>query len=111
MIRAPSTVSITAPQPTTGLDPRRRPRTCSARGRGAGEHPADVIGAGPDVPDRSLAAWFLGQDGVLLEHPPALIAVVLQGAHDGRDVDVATAERPVHALPYGIGIGEPPVPD
>ncbi len=31
--------------------------------------------------------------------------------HDGRDIDVTAAERPVHALPDGFCVGEPPVLD
>src|SRR6476469_3054085 len=66
------------------------------RRRGA-EQAADDVSADTHVVHGSLAAGFLGQDGVLFEGVPPLVTVATQGVHDGCDVHVPRAQRPVHA--------------
>ncbi len=41
---------------------------------------AEVAGALPDIGDRAFAAWFLGEDGVLLQDVPAVVVAAPQVA-------------------------------
>src|SRR5580765_7835789 len=75
-----------------------------------GREGQQVVVAGPDVGHRALVVVLgrTGQDGVLLEDVPPGIPGVLQGPHDGGDVDVALTEGHVHAAGHAVGVGHLP---
>src|SRR6266568_4176585 len=76
-----------------------------------GEQRAQVAGALPDVGHRAFAAGFRGENGVLLQDVPAAVVAAAQVADDGGEVDVTATQRPVHAAPYPLGVGQPTRPD
>src|SRR5581483_5237366 len=76
-----------------------------------GQEGAQVADALPDLGDRALTPGCLGQDGVLLQDVPAVVAAGPQVADDSREVDVAAAQRAVHASADPFGVGQPAGPD
>ena len=61
-------------QAGVGIRNQRSLRT-SKRSSAAADHPPQVRGAGVHVGGRALAGGFLGEDRVLLEDVPAVVAV------------------------------------
>jgi hypothetical protein len=57
----------------------------------AADHASQVLGAGVHVGHRALAAGFLGEDGVLLEDGPAVVALPAQVPDDRSDIDIPAA--------------------
>jgi hypothetical protein len=84
-------------QAGVGIGTRRSLRA-SKRSSAAADQPLQVRGAGVYVGNRALAAGFLGEDGVLLEDVPAVVALPAQVPDDRSDIDIPAAERAVHAV-------------
>ena len=78
------------------------------RSSAAADHASQVLGAGVHVGHRALAAGFLGENGVLLEDVPAVVALPAQVPDDRSDIDIPAAEGAVHAVTDRLGVGAPP---
>src|SRR5215212_9976507 len=63
------------------------------------------------VGERTVAVGRAGQHGVLLQDVPALVAPALEQPDDLGHVDVAAAQRPVHAGGHGVGVADVAVAD
>src|SRR5580704_3234662 len=103
----PSSVPLTASEDGVPAAGRHHP----ARMRSRRQQAAQVGGALPDVGDRAFAAGLIGQDGVLFQDIPAAVVAAPQVADDGGEVDVTAAQRPVHAAPHRLGVGQHTRPD
>src|SRR4051794_3951637 len=78
------------------------------RSSAAADQRLQVRGAGLYVGRRALATGFFGEDGVLLEDVPAVVAMPAQVPDDRSDIDIPAAERAVHAVTDRLGVGAPP---
>src|SRR5437879_317858 len=64
----------------------------------------EVVVARPDVGDGPLALRRSAEDGVLLQDVPSRVPTLLEGLDDRGDVDVALAERHIHATGDGFRV-------
>ena len=69
------------------------------------DHP-QIFSAGPHVRHRAFVFGFFGEDRVLLEGVPAVIAACPHVSDDGGHVDVTMTEWPIHSLPHRLAVGE-----
>ena len=90
-----------------GIGNQRSLRT-SKRSSAAADHPPQVRGAGVHATTWPSPGGFLGEDGVLLEDVRAVVALPAQVPDDHSDIDIAAAERAVHAVTDRLGVGAPP---
>jgi hypothetical protein len=56
-----------------------------------------IFDTGPDIRDRPFVFGFFGEDRVLFEGVPAVIAVCPYVSDEGGHVDVPLTEWPVHS--------------
>ena len=70
------------------------------------EDGAQIFGTGSHVRDGPFVFGFFGQDRVLFEGVPAVVAVCPYVTDDRRHIDIAVTEWPIHSLLHGLAVGE-----